>query len=284
MSYHPAIDGWFRRTVLTGCVLAVALGGLAIAPTPLCAQAEDAARAASARSLFEEGVALADQGHWQEAADRFRRALALRDSAVIAYNLASALQEIGQLIEASELLRKVRADQAADEELRKSASTALAAIEPRIARLSVQVRGQQTGDRVRLDARELLPAELDVALPIDPGAHTLRVERGEQTMAERALTIAEGQSQTVVLEIAAPAPTPREVAVAAPPVTPREPAHTSEAEPPLTGRWYFWAGVGAAAVGIGVVVAVLASSGGGDAPEPAAGDFEPGVVGVRVGR
>jgi hypothetical protein len=31
-----------------------------------------------------------------------------------------------------------------------------------------------------------------------------------------------------------------------------------------------------------VLVAVLASSGGGEAAEPAAGDFEPGVVGVQV--
>lgn len=265
------------RIVLVSCVLVAAC-----LQTPLAAaQTEDASRAASARALFEEGVALADQGHWEEASDRFRRALALRDSAVIAYNLASALQETGRLIEASELLRRVRADAAADAELRASASSALAALEPRIAKLSVQVRDRQSADHVRLDARELLPAELDVALPIDPGAHTLRVERAGQTVAERALTIAEGESQTVVLEIAPPVPTPREVAVAAPPVQ-AAPAHTSHAEPPLTGRWYFWAGVGAAAVGVGVLVAVLASAGGGELSEPAAGDFEPGVVGVRV--
>ena len=248
---------------------------------PVHAQSEDAARAASARALFEEGVGLADSEHWQEAADRFRRALALRDSGVIAYNLASALQETGQLVEASELLRRVRGDQSADAELRSSASHALTALEPKIAKLSVHVEGLQAEDRVLLDTRVLLVAELDVALPIDPGTHALRAERAGRVVAERSLTIAPGESQSVALEIAAPsAPTPREVAVAAPPVA-SAPAHTDTSEPPLTGRWWFWAGIGAAAVGIGVVAVALASSGGDD-PKPAAGDFEPGVVGVEL--
>ncbi|HMI90773.1 MAG TPA: hypothetical protein VK509_05385, partial [Polyangiales bacterium] len=85
------------RIMLVSCLLTAA----ALTAAPARAQSEDASRAASARALFEEGVTFADQGHWDEASDRFRRALALRDSAVIAYNLASALQETGHLVEAS---------------------------------------------------------------------------------------------------------------------------------------------------------------------------------------
>lgn len=271
-------DGARARLEIALCALVAAW----LCALPAQAQNEDAARAASARALFEEGVGLADQGQWHEASDRFRRALALRDSAVIAYNLASALQETGQLVEASELLRRVRGDESAEAELRTSASNALTAIEPRIAKLDVHVDGLQPDDHVKLDERALLPAELDVALPIDPGPHTLRVERADRVVAERAITLAPGESQNATLQIAtAAAPTPREVAVAAPPPA-RAPAHSEPDEaPPLTGRWWFWAGIGAAAVGIGVVAIALASSGG-DEPKPAAGDFEPGVVGVEL--
>ena len=44
--------------------------------------------------------------------EHFRRALALRSSPVIAYNLASALEHLGQLVEASELLRGIASDPA----------------------------------------------------------------------------------------------------------------------------------------------------------------------------
>ena len=86
---------------------------LAWVAAPHCATAEpgaDPARDASARELFEQGVALAERGDWVAAEDRFRRALSLRNSSVIAYNLASALCEQGKLVEASELLHRVLAD------------------------------------------------------------------------------------------------------------------------------------------------------------------------------
>jgi len=273
------------RSLLVGSCLLLACAALcAPARAQAQAQSEDATKAASARALFEEGVSLADQGHWEEAADRFRRALALRDSAVIAYNLASALQETGKLVEASELLRRVRNDAAADAELHASASNALVEVEKRIGKLTVHVSGQQSGDQVRLDERELVAAELDVALPIDPGAHVVRVQRGEQVVAEQGVNVADGQVQDVSVQVAiAPVATPREVAVAAAP----KPEQSARTEPdhgtPITGRWWFWAGIGTAAVGIGVAVAIAASAGS-DSPKPAAGDFEPGVVGVEVGR
>jgi tetratricopeptide (TPR) repeat protein len=285
---HASFESFTVRFAAALCLLVASASecaqAQAPAQAPAPAPAEDATRAASARALFEEGVALADQGHWQEAADRFRRALALHDSAVIAYNLASALQETGQLVEASELLRRVSNDASADAELHTSASNALADVERRIGKLTLHVQGQQAGDQIRLDEREVVAAELDVALPIDPGAHVVRVRRGEQVVAEQALTVADGQAQDVSVQVAAPVATPREVAVTVAPKPEEHARSAPDRATPLTGRWWFWAGLGTAAVGIGVAVALVASGGGSDNPKATAGDFEPGVVGVEVGR
>src|SRR4029077_13268112 len=129
-----------------------------------------------------------------EAADRFRRALALRDSPVIAYNLASALRELGKLVEASEMLRRIGNSQEVDADLRKSATAALVEITPRIGRIVVHVLGRQDGDQITIDDQALFEAQLDVAVPIDPGAHVLAARRGQETLENRGITIDQGAS------------------------------------------------------------------------------------------
>lgn len=249
---------------------------------PVAAQDDGAARPASARVLFEEGVAFADKNQWQDASDRFQRALALRPSPVIMYNLASALEQLGRLVEASELLRRIPGDEQADDELRAAAQISLSEIAPRIARITLHAEGMQSGDRIAIDKSELLDAQLDVAVPIDPGPHVLSARRGKETLATKDVVLAEGQALEVTLQLVR-APSPREVAAAAP--STQDPTDRTQAgDEALTGQVWFWASVGAVAVGVVVAVLLASASGGGSdaAREPVAGDFDPPVVGVRV--
>ncbi|MCC7535187.1 MAG: hypothetical protein IT379_03195, partial [Deltaproteobacteria bacterium] len=55
-------------------------------------------QAAAARELFREGVGFSDRSEWAPAADRFRRALALRNLPVIAHNLGVALARMGRVV------------------------------------------------------------------------------------------------------------------------------------------------------------------------------------------
>ena len=64
-------------------------------------------QSAAARALFQEGLAFAQEEKFEEAADRFRRAHALRPTPTISYNLAAALSRTGNVVESSELLRHV---------------------------------------------------------------------------------------------------------------------------------------------------------------------------------
>jgi tetratricopeptide (TPR) repeat protein len=255
--------------------------------------ASEASRDASARALFEEGVGLAEKGEWPAAEDRFRRALTLRASPVIAYNLASTLVERGKLIEASELLRKVEQDDKTDATMQRSVESLQADLGKRIGRIRVSVLGKQLNDRVTLDGNALLDAQLDVDIPIDPGPHRLNFTRGIQQLDVRDLKIAPGASEQFTLQ-AQLAPTARQVAAAstlveAPPMA-AEPlnqnpsadsAATSDSQP-ISSRWWFWTGIGAVGVAA-VVVAVVVAGSSNTTPAPAyQGTFTPASLRVPV--
>jgi hypothetical protein len=220
------------------------------------------------------------------AEDRFRRALALRVSPVIAYNLASALSEQGKLIEASETVRRVVSDGNADPELRKSATQLSEGLAERIGRIVIQVHGQQLGDSVVLDGNVLHAAQLNVEIPADPGSHQLRLERAGKTIDVRSFTLASGGREALLLKAPALAPTPRVAAQSAPRLAP-ETAPGGAAQPvareqgSLFGRWWFWAGA-AAVVAAGTVIGVAAASGISHTEAPFQGNLGAGSVHVEV--
>ncbi|MBI2894836.1 MAG: hypothetical protein HYY06_14875 [Deltaproteobacteria bacterium] len=146
---------------------------------------------AAARVLFEEGRRLASEESWSEAADRFRRALSLRASPAIRYNLAVALEHIGKLVEASEQLRLAAREAPERDPARRPAEQLLASIGPRIGRLTVYVEADLAGAEVLLDGRPLAAALFGVATPVDPGVHVVTVRRGAAERS-REVEISEG--------------------------------------------------------------------------------------------
>lgn len=146
------------------------LGGLCC-PTAY-AQSRQVLLDASARAFFNQGLELADAQRYQDAADRFRRALAIHDSPVIAYNLASVLDMSGEVVEALELLFGVEANEEASVALRDTARQLRATVEPKLSFLTVLYPAQR--GVVLLDEMRLELAQIGVPLPVDPGEHSLR--------------------------------------------------------------------------------------------------------------
>jgi hypothetical protein len=248
------------------------------------AQTDDPARAASARALFEEGVELADKGKWTDAADRFRRALTLRDSQVIRFNLATALIETGQVVEASELLRQVERDESAERKLRDDAHAHLATAQARMAKLTVTATGLHEGVTLLLDDHPIDPVQIGVAIPTDPGPHRVRAMRGQVELEARDVTLADGGAQTVALELAeAAVATPAEAARTVVPSEPAAPLHDEGEGRPKKLMW--WGIGGGVAVAVAVVATVLLTrKSSGDKTEKAyQGDFDPPNVTVQVG-
>jgi tetratricopeptide (TPR) repeat protein len=246
-----------------------------LAPLPALAQSTEASQAATARALFQEGVALARSGDYAEATDRFRRSQALHPAAPVAYNLASALMHAGALVEATEVVEQLLRDPTLTDVLRTAGEQLRAQITPRLARLTIRLSGETEGVRVTLDALALRHAALGVPMPVDPRAHDVHALRGDEEVAHEHFELAEGESREVTLTIeAAEIPTP-EVPRAAIEITPEE--TPTDAPPGNDDALWIGLGIGAALVGGAVATAVVLTtmpSGSG----PVTGNATPGIL------
>jgi hypothetical protein len=201
--------------------LALAAGFLiAAGPRPAAAEDAEAGTTARARALFTEGLALADRSQWVQAADRFRRSLALRDSPAVRLNLASSLSRQGLDGEAADHLESLLGAGDTPANLRALALRLFAQVEPRTARIAVEVVGvDEGGAEISLDGEALPPWRLGGQLHVDPGSHVVTVEREGRELARREVDLEAGQLEE--LRVAAAPPPPPELPE--PEVVPDEP-------------------------------------------------------------
>jgi len=220
--------------------------GLALARVPAWAQTPmDEERRVAARNLFNEGLEYADAGRWLEAADRFRRAYAVKPTPEIGYNLATAYLRLGHPAYASQLLRRAADDPNAAPPVRYAASARLAQVLPRLAQLTVRLEAAP-GAVAYLDGQPLARALIGVPIPVDPGPHLVQAYRGDGTPVSRRITVAEGGQSTVVLDAPPPA-----LVVAAP---------ARKAPTSLVRKPWFWIAV-AGAAGTALAVALPLTQG-----------------------
>lgn len=177
----------------------------------LCASSVAAQPVEQARAAFEQGVALARRSRWLEAAEAFRRSQALADRASTAFNLALALQQLGRVVEARAVLTACLAmpDAAGDEALRRDAQRVLATVRSQVATLAVTVAPDDATLRLDGDARAERGAERVIEL--DPGRHSVRVEREGAEPEEFSVTLQPGERTS---RRAALAESPARIAVA----------------------------------------------------------------------
>ncbi len=268
-------------------VLVVVVGG----PARAQAQADDAAQSpgdlARARALFEEGVSFADQGHFAQAANRFRQTLALHSAPAVKFNLALALEKLGRHGEAAEMLEDVRDARHAPRSMRRTARRMLHHIEPHVGHLTVSYAGDLHGAEIVVDDRVIPAEKVGSPVAVDPGQRVVALRHGHQRFASELVDVEAGGHTSVTLH--GRIPTATETARAAQPPPPPHPAPEAAIAPTheeTTGgrnvlhTWWFWTAAGAVAVGAIAVVAVASSSGGGG-PMFVQGDLNPGVVQVN---
>lgn len=190
------------RVLRPAAALLAALAALALAPR---ASAQSASELAAARSLFEEGLAAARGGRWDEARQRFERSYEIAPRPTTLLNLAGAQVQTGRLVAGAESYRRFlsEARRGREARYRRQAQQALAEVEPRLGRLIVRVEGVGEEDTILLDGVELARAALGVGVPVDPGRRTLVVRRGEADRAREIVTVAEGEEREVTLRAVA---------------------------------------------------------------------------------
>lgn len=246
------------------------------------AQSAPAREVKLARELFRQGAAHATAERWEEAEVAFAGSLALYERPRTRYNLAVAREELGRWVEAAEDYRRYvrEADAEREGDRLKLASQAVERLDAQMPRLTVQASGLQDGDALILDGSPMARAALGYAQPLDPGSHTVRIQRAGEDVASASVDLSRGAQEVITLSAPAPpVPTPAAVAARAP-APPSAPAP----EQPHAGTrrpWVWWT-VGAAvlvAVAGGVAIGVVASQDSG--PQLVEGNVSPNVLSVQ---
>ena len=213
---------------------------------------------AAARELGENAVTAYQAGEFAKAYDLFKRAHAIVGLTTTGLYMARCLVTLNRFVEASERYVEVtRMPLPPDaQEIHAEAKTTAAEeredLLPRIPKLLVKLSGADLeGVVVTLDGIAVPPALLGVERPVDPGDHVVVASR-ETPLKEERVTLAEGESRTIVLNLGAAALPP-------PPPPPPPPGEVAAADGSLLHTLGWVAiGVGGAGLVVGAITGGLA--------------------------
>lgn len=196
------------------------------------------AELATARALFEEGLAREDAKDWSGALERFKRVAEIRVTAQVLYNMALCYERLNKLASADTFYGRV---------IEKGGA-------PDLVKLATQRRAELKGKipEITLEAPAELALTLDgssatagTAMAVDPGVHEVVARRGSET-ARKTFEVTGGKVTITV-------PVPKEKpSIAAPPPPPPE-RHV----PVLA---FVTGGVALAGAGVGIYGAAARSS------------------------
>jgi hypothetical protein len=203
--------------------LAAILFLASLAPASALAQVSDTDKA-TARQLTLDGYEALDKKDWATAADRFTRADGLYHAPTVTLGLARAQVGLGKLVTAQELYSRV-----VHETIPANASAAftravddarreLDALTPRVPSVVITVKGS-AAPKVTVDGVEVPNAALGVKRPADPGKHVVRAQGVGVSPVDVTVTLVEGKSETVAIELK-PGPGGLPPAIVAPPPPP----------------------------------------------------------------
>jgi tetratricopeptide (TPR) repeat protein len=210
----------------------------------------------AARDLATQGAQAFEAGQYAEASDFFRRAHELVAAPSIALLQARSLAKLGHLIEAIDIYEqtarlKLPADAPGAYLLAvESAHGEMEGVRKRLPRLKLTVigLGRDQAARVTIDDKLTPGALLGVERPIDPGTHRLVVRVSDEVRGTRAISLEEGQSYLVELDV-------RKQPAANRTVMPAEPVNSGSSTQTLA---YVALGVGALGLGLGTYSGLVA--------------------------
>ncbi len=178
---------------------------------------QSAADKATARKLATEGIKLYQQGQFDDALDRLKRAQALYDAPVHLLYMARAQVKLGQLVEGAESYRRLvrtELDAKAPDVFKAAVADGekeLSEVEPRIPGLTIKVDPSSAeGLTIQLDGEPVSVAVLGVERPVNPGTRTVTAEAPGYLQAQASTTLREGERQelSLTLEVDPDAPVP----------------------------------------------------------------------------
>lgn len=225
----------------------VALAALVLTLAPSPALARDPA---AAEALFRTGRDLLAQGNFAEACPKFEASFALDPVASTLLNIAKCREHEGKLATAwadnkrALVLNQETPGAERQKTLADLAEQSIAALEPRLPRLTIRVDPRFRTAKVQRDGVLVPEGSFGVEVPIDPGTHVVVGELAGHAPIRESFEIKEAERKEVALSFA---PTGGATATEAPP------AETSSGVP----AWiWITGGAGLASIGAGVAFRV----------------------------
>ena len=218
-----------------------------------------------ARDLFVQGEADEDADRWSEALEKFRAVSQVKLTAGVRYHVALCEEHLGQLAHALSDYRaaeqQARIDNARD--VLRTVGRELAALDPRVPRLTIRVAPALPNTSVKLDGEPVAEALAGAAIPVDPGVHYVDVRTPGRPTATQGVVLQEGESRTLEVSLEQPASAP--MPHPAPPSTERPATQAVETPPPPSPNTNRAAALIATGISVGLagagVAAFLAAGG-----------------------
>jgi hypothetical protein len=204
---------------------------LATAFVPAAARAQD--NSAAVEALFDEGKKLEAAGNYAAACPKFLASYNLEHRTGTLLNLADCYERIGLLASAWARFVEARtmAQRAGQQDRADFAQQHASALEGRLSRLTIVVPAGIAGLEVKRDGTAVDPAEFGIAVPLDPGDHTIEASAPGKLPWKGGVHIdKEGASSSIqvpLLEEAPVAPAP-----APPPSVAPQPSAPAPVPPP----------------------------------------------------
>jgi hypothetical protein len=235
------------------------------APAVLAAPEPTPSELSVARRLFDEGKAAEDAARWREAADKFRRATAIKDTPGMRFHLARCEEEQGAFVEA--LVEYDRARELIDGGMRaadveKLLAVARERVRAKVALLTLRLPTDVKNVSVELDGKALSASVVGVPMPINPGKHRLSAVAVGRTPSTLELTLGTGEVRELPIElpVATTVPVTRPRVGSTPAVSRRDTSTDDPSVPTRTIVLVGEASLFAAALGTGIVFSVARSS------------------------
>lgn len=249
--------------------------------SPALARAQGSDKVA-AEALFAEGRRLMSEGRLEEACPKFEASQKMDPGVGTLLNLAECYEQSGRTASAwaqfREAISLARATGSSERE--QLARERAAALEKRLSRLTISVKGGvAAGLEVRRNGVVLDPAELGIAIPVDPGKHTVTaVAEGRE---EFSTTVeVTGDNAQAAVEIPELAERPPETPAATLAVDSSPPAEGASSQKTLAA---IAAGLGVAGLAVGGYFGLQASGSWDDAKGKCANyPYECGAEGKQL--
>jgi hypothetical protein len=223
----------------------------------ICCASRASAGDAAAEALFRAGRQAADQKDWKTACARFEESNRLEPASGTVFNLAHCREQLGELASAWQRYLEVKDKLEPGDSRLEVVTERIANLEKRLPKLTLESDGSSDGMVVMRDGKEVGAATFGVALPVDPGTHTVVVRAPGRRDHVISVELAEGEQRSLKLEPGAPVDAAQPAAESATPARPAKPRETSSS---TRTAGFVIGGVGAAGLVTSLVTGALVLS------------------------